>query len=103
MFSSTEKERWKEKSQTQLEEVLEELKTRLPIGSRDRDMILQLIGRANDLHQPEKLHQIVKTAMKGEKKEVKESEIMNQIISFYSREKNRIKLALFETINRLGS
>ena len=101
MLKPEEKERLKEESLTNLEGALEELKTKLPPGNPARDTVLHLLGRAKDISQPEKLHELIKYAYQQSPQKLKGSDIQNELIEFYSIQRNRIRMSLFGIINEI--
>ncbi len=103
MPKNIDKERLKELSLTNLEVVLDELKTKLKKGSEARDTILLLIGQYEDLAHPSKLFELAKFEIELEGKDGKSEKLQYDLLSFYTTRKSRIRHALFEIISGITS
>jgi hypothetical protein len=95
-LSTEEKEFLKEASLTDLTSVLEKVKDKLSIGSKKRDEISLLIGRHNDL-----LYEIKQSKKRLASKvhQGLDEKIDTNELDFYLREKNKIRMRLFDLIN----
>jgi hypothetical protein len=100
-LNDQEKDLLKEKAITNLEEVLYEVKSKLPSNSVEKDAVLQLIGRLKEINKPEKLFEIAEFAGEKVSTTINPIKLNESLTSFFLREKNKIRNSLFHIISEL--